>query len=199
VQLSAAPPAWKGDAIAAQNTFGTVIGAGTTPFVRAAKNADVAVMRLLLENGANPNLATRNNTTALMALVGGLGRKYGADLQVLPAEEKNALEAARLVLDLGADVNAANEAGQTSLHAAAAIGANGVVRFLVERGARLDARTRQGRTPLDEALRGVPNIDGAPGEAHEETAALLQELMAQRGIEVTPPPRAAAVARPGEP
>jgi ankyrin repeat protein len=199
VQLSAAPPGWKGDAIAAQNTFGAVIGAGTTPFVRAAKNADVAVMRLLVENGANPNIATRSNTTALMALVGGLGRKYGADLQVLPAEEKNALEAARLVLDLGADVNAANEAGQTSLHAAAAIGANGVVQFLVERGARLDARTRQGRTPRDEALRGVPNIDGAPGEAHEDTAALLQKLMAQRGIDVTPPPRAADVAIPREP
>ena len=60
------------------------------------------------------------------------------------AEEKNALEAAKLLLDLGADVNAANEAGQTSLHAAAAIGANGVVRFLVERGARLDAKTQTG-------------------------------------------------------
>jgi ankyrin repeat protein len=179
VQLSAAPPAWKGDAIAAQNTFGNVVGAGTTPFVRAAKNADVAVMRLLLASGANPNLPTRNNTTALMALVGGLGRKYGADLKVSPAEERNALEAAKLVLDVGADVNAANEAGQTPLHAAAAIGANGVVRFLVERGARLDAKTRQGRTPLDEALRGVANIDGAPGEGHEDTAALLRELMAK--------------------
>jgi ankyrin repeat protein len=179
VQLSGPSPAWKGDAIAAQNTFGNVIGPGTTPFIRAAKNADLAVMRLLLASGANPNLPTRNNTTALMALVGGLGRKYGADLKVSPAEESNALEAAKLVLDLGADVNASSEAGQTPLHAAAAIGANGVVRFLVERGARLDAKTRQGRTPLDEALRGVANIDGAPGEGHEDTAAVLRELMAK--------------------
>ena len=100
------------------------------------------------------------------------------------------------MLDLGADVNAANEAGQTALHAAAAIGANGVVRFLVERGARLDARTRQGRTPLDEALRGVPNIDGAPGEAHEDTAAMLRELMAQRGLDVKPAALAPAPRRP---
>jgi ankyrin len=183
-QLSGNPPGWKGDAIAAQNTFGNVVGAGMTPFVRAAKNADLAMMRLLLEKGADPTIATRNKTTALMALVGGLGRKYGADLHVSAAEEKNALEAAKLLLDLRADVNASNDAGQTSLHAAAAIGANGVVRFLVERGARLDAKTRQGRTALDESLRGVPNVDGAPGEAHEDTAALLRELMAQHGIDV---------------
>jgi hypothetical protein len=197
-QLTGGSSGWKGDAIAAQNTFGNVIGAGTTPFVRAAKNGDLAMMRLLIDKGANPNIATRNRTTALMALVGGLGRKYGADLKVSDAEEKNALEAAKLLLDLGADVNAANEAGQTSLHAAAAIGANGVVRFLVERGARLDARTRQGRTPLDESLRGVPNVDGAPGEAHEDTAALLRELMAQRGIDAKPAVQAPQAA-PAEP
>jgi uncharacterized protein len=183
-QLTAVPPGWKGDAIAAQNTFGNLIAAGTTPFVRAAKNGDLPVLRLLIEAGANPNVSTRNRTTALMALIGGLGRAYGADLSVSPAEEKNALAVAALCLDLGADVNAANEAGQTALHAAAAIGANGVVRFLVERGARLDVRTKQGRTPLDEALRGVLNIDGAPGEPHEDTATILKDLMAQRGLEV---------------
>jgi ankyrin repeat protein len=109
-QLSANPPGWKGDAIATQNTFGNVIGAGTTPFVRAAKNADLVFMRLLLDRRADPSIATRNGTTALMALVGGLGRKYGADMHVTPAKEKNALEAATLLLDLGADVNATNEA-----------------------------------------------------------------------------------------
>jgi ankyrin repeat protein len=198
-RLSANPPGWKGDAIAAQNTFGNVVGAGTTPFLRAAKNADLPMMRLLLEKKADPAIATRNGTTALMALVGGLGRKYGADLRVSPAEEKNALEAAKLLLDLGADVNAANEAGQTPLHAAAAIGANGVVGFLVERGARLDARTRQGRTALDESLRGVPNVDGAPGEAHEDTAALIRTLMAQRGIAVQPAAARGTAAPPAEP
>ena len=196
--LTAAPPGWKGDAIAAQNTFGNVVGAGTTPFVRAAKNGDLAVLRLLIAAGANPNLGTRNKTTALMALVGGLGRKYGADLRVSPAEEQNALAVAALCLDLGADVNAANEAGQTALHAAAAIGANGVARFLVERGAKLDAKTRQGRTPLDEALRGVANIDGAPGEGHDDTAALLKDLMRQRGLDAKPAASGPA-APPAEP
>src|SRR5206468_3347963 len=94
--LKAAPPGWKGDAVGAQNTFGGVLSAGSTPFLRAAKNADQAAMRLLLEQGADPNIATRGHVTPLMALVGGLGRKYGADLQVSAEEEKNALQAISL-------------------------------------------------------------------------------------------------------
>jgi ankyrin repeat protein len=160
-QLKATPPGWKGDAVGAQNTFGGVVAAGTTPFIRAAKNADTAVMRVLLDHGADASITTRGRVTPLMALVGGLGRKYGADLHVSPEEEKNAMAAIALLLDRGADVNAANDAGQTSLHAAAMLGANGIVRFLVDRGARVDARNGQGRTPRDEALRGLANVDGA--------------------------------------
>ena len=183
--LNAAPPGWKGDAVAAQNTFGGVLSAGATPFLRAAKNADVEAMRLLLGKGADPALATRTHVTPMMALVGGLGRKYGADLQVSPEEEKNATQALTLLLDRGADVNAANDAGQTALHAAAMLGANGIVRFLVERGARLDVKNGQGRTPRDEALRGLTNVDGALNDPHADTAALLAALMEKRGLQVT--------------
>jgi hypothetical protein len=65
------------------------------------------------------------------------------------------------------------------------LGANGIVRFLVERGARLDAKNAQGRTPRDEALRGLPNVDGALNDPHTDTAALLAELMEKRGLQVT--------------
>ena len=143
-------------------------------------------MRLLLEKGADPNIATRGGVTPLMALVGGLGRKYGADLRVSPEEEKNALQAIALLLDRGADLNAANDAGQTALHAAAMVGANGVVRFLVDRGARLDAKNGQGRTPREEALRGLANVDGAQNDPHPDTAALLAELMEQHGLHIAP-------------
>ena len=139
-------------------------------------------MRLLLDKGADPAIATRRHVTPLMALVGGLGRKYGADLQVSPDEEKNAIAGHALLLDRGADVNAANDAGQTALHAAAMLGANGIVRFLVDRGARLDVRNGQGRTPRDEALRGLTNVDGALNDPHPDTAALLAELMEKRGL-----------------
>lgn len=189
-ELKTAPPGWKGDAVAAQNTFGGVVGPGTTPYMRAAKNADLPIMRLLLEKGADPNLTTRGHTTALMATVGGLGRKYGADLQVTPEEERNVIAVVSLSLERGADINAANDAGQTALHGAAMLGANRLVQFLVDRGARLDAKTAQGRTPLDEALRGVTNIDGAPGESHEDTAALLRQLMEKNGIAASSAKRA---------
>ena len=183
--LKTAPPGWKGDALAAQNTFGAVLSAGSTPFLRAAKNADHEVMRLLLQKGADPATATRSRVTPLMALVGGLGRKYGADLKVSPEEEKGALQAITMLLERGADVNAANDAGQTPLHGAALVGANGIVSFLVEKGAKLDARNSQGRTARDEALRGMTNVDGAQNDPHLDTAALLATLMEKRGLPVT--------------
>jgi ankyrin repeat protein len=120
-----------------------------------------------------------------MALAGGLGRKYGADLHVSPDEEKSAMQAMTLLLNRGADLNAANDAGQTALHAAAMVGANGVVRFLVDGGARLDAKNAQGRTPRDEALRGMANVDGALNDPHLDTAALLAELMEKKGLQVS--------------
>ena len=43
---------------------------GQTPFVRAALSGDIEVMRLLLEAGADPKIATTHGTTALMAAAG---------------------------------------------------------------------------------------------------------------------------------
>ena len=56
------------------------------------------------------------------------------------------------MLARGADVNAANDLGETALHGAAQRGADKVVQFLADHGATLDAKNRRGRTPLDEAI-----------------------------------------------
>ena len=161
-QLKAAPPGWKGDAVGAQNTFGGVLSAGYDAVPPRREERRLS-RRCACCSRRAPIRTSRPAAMSppLMALVGGLGRKYGADLQVSPEEEKNAMQAISLLLDRGADLNAANDAGQTALHAAAMVGANGVVRFLVDRGARLDAKNGQGRTPRDEALRGLANVDGA--------------------------------------
>lgn len=110
---------------------------------------------------------------------GGAGRfaEY-EDHQATGAEQ---LEAARLCVRAGADVNAVNDAGQTALHLAVASREDAFITYLAGQGAKLDVRDRQGRTPLDIALGvGGRGRGGAPAAAREGTAELLRRLMAAR-------------------
>jgi len=162
--------------LARQHNFGdAALGAGATPLMRAAKNADLALMRVLLAHGADPNRATRAGMTPLLFAMGP-GRRKSA---------KDTLDAVKACLDAGANVNATNANGETPLHAAVAQG-DGLVRLLSERGANLEAKDKQGRTPLDVALGvGAPAPQGARGGRggrggagpRDSTVALLRELM----------------------
>jgi uncharacterized protein len=150
---------------------------GATPLMRAAKSTDVAVMRLLLEHGANPSLMTRNFSTPLM-FAAGLGGGRGRS-------DERAEEAMALCLKYGADINAFNTAGQTALHIAVER-SDRFVTFLAENGAELDLQDRDGRTPLDVALgKAASTFQGrrgaAPPVVRESTAALLRQLMARGG------------------
>jgi hypothetical protein len=93
--------------------------------------------------------------------------------------EGDAVEAIRLCLAAGADINAADTRGQTALHGAALQGLDRVVQFLADNGAVLDAKDKRGFTPLDAALglAGGVGFDGRSGNPHESTAALLRQLM----------------------
>ena len=77
-----------------------------------------------------------------------------------------------------ADINAANARGRTAMHGAAGIGADSVIQFLAEKGANLDAKDRQGNTPLTVAAGKVPRGDGA-NRIYEDTVKLLLKLGAQ--------------------
>jgi ankyrin repeat protein len=93
-------------------------------------------------------------------------------------DEKNAVEAVKLIVELGADVNATNDDGATALHAAAFTGANEIIQFLVDKGARLDMPDRFGQTPLSIA-EGDPNglvDDHERNIVHKATADLLRKL-----------------------
>ena len=116
---------------------------GATPYLLAAMAADVDVMRALAEKGADPKLAANDGTTALM-VAAGLGR-YLAESRVT---EMQALAAARLALELGSDINAVNDAGNTALHGAAQTKGNTIIKFLAEKGADLNVRNKRGQTPL---------------------------------------------------
>jgi len=143
---------------------------GQTPFLRAALAGDVEVMRLLLEFHADPNIATYGGTTPLMAAAG----VNWTVAQTYDEGPDQLLAAVKLAASAGNDVNAVNSMGVTALHGAANRGSNDIIRFLVEKGARLDVADRQGRTALTWA-QGV-FLATHPPEVKPQTIALLKQL-----------------------
>ncbi|HSR05584.1 MAG TPA: ankyrin repeat domain-containing protein, partial [Bryobacteraceae bacterium] len=154
----------------------TMFGAGTTPLLRAAKAGDTEVVRLLLAKGADAKLTTRTGINPLMAAAGVGTREE--DTTGRKKTEAEAVETITLLLDAGVDVNAADGAGRTALHGAAMWGLDQVVKFLAERGAKLDVKDKRGFTPLDaaEGKAGGLGFDAATGEPHPATAVLLRQL-----------------------
>ena len=152
---------------------------GATAFFLAAKNTDVEAMRVLMEAGADPLIPSADGTTPLMVAAGIAIFIPGEDGGSLPGQEDEVLEAVRMCVELGTDVNATNFRDETALHGAAFRGVNRIVEYLVEQGAALDARTAEGWTPLAIA-NGLSYSDFFKAQAH--TAELLRELMAARGL-----------------
>jgi ankyrin repeat protein len=150
---------------------------GATPYLLAAQAADVEGMRLLQTLGADPRLATYANNTAVM-LAAGIGHVEGSR-RFRP--ERDALDAVKLAVAAGVDVNALNANGQTALHGAVYRAANSVIRYLVEAGARTDFQDELERTPLKLAEEGFNQV--ASLIRRDTAATVLKEL----GAKSTPP------------
>ncbi len=131
--------------------------AGATPFLLAAKYADVGIMRVLADGGADPFLPMRDGTTPLMMAAGANWPNGEIDrhdrrvppevAEALHADEGPNLEAVRLALALGSEANASNEAGDTALHSAVFKAWPAVVQLLVDHGGDLHAANERDRTP----------------------------------------------------
>ena len=172
--------------------------AGATPFVRAAQSGDVALMKLLLAHGADPKLGTDFGDTAPSAACG-IGWVEGVTYEHSRAAN---VDAVKLLLDLGLDVNSANRDGRTPLMGAALKGRTEVVQLLVDKGARLDTRDHGSRDTdtsvskiaghtwqaLDYAD-GLVRVGVQSAVTHADTAALLRKLMTERGLTVPPADR----------
>lgn len=122
---------------------------GATPFLMASATADLPYMKLLLELGGDPSIANAEQTTPLIAAC---GIHVGSDQATeLAGEEPEVLEAAQLLLKLGADINAVDANGETAMHAAALKNLPKVVQFLADRGAKIEVWNKKnsfGSTPL---------------------------------------------------
>ncbi len=152
-------------------------GRGATPFLKAAAAPNPAMMRILLAGGADPRLTNDQNVTPLMAAAGVIrGEAYTEQ------QQKDALEAVRMLIDMGADVNAADKKGRTALHGATVMVADPIIQILAEHGAKLDARDIYQQTPLSIAtgvhLPWVPTGEelGEEGARRNSTADLLLKL-----------------------
>ena len=152
----------------------TLNSLGATPFLLAARTADAPLMKLLAELGANPLLTNEDGSTALMVAAGLGTNSPGED----PGTEPEVLDAVKVAIDLGNDLNAIDKNGETAMHGAAYKHVPTVVQFLAQKGARADVWNHpnsKGWTPLkiaDGVQRGM-NIVSSPA-----TAAVIRQVMA---------------------
>jgi ankyrin repeat protein len=165
---------------------------GATPFLMAAKTADLPLMKLLVELGADPSLPNGDGSTPLMAAAG-LGC-------MAPTEEagteEECLDAVAYLLSLGADVNSSDRNGETALHGAAYKNLPKMVALLGAKGASVDIWNRTNRwgwTPskIAEGYR-VGNFKPSP-----ETTASLNRLLIASGVQ-PPAPTPAGLKAAGE-
>jgi ankyrin repeat protein len=163
---------------------------GATPFWLAARFGDTEIMHALADAGADTRFVMTDGSNPLVAAVAatsGFGsgdrrERYLTPVQIAEKvegeEERVTLEAARLAIVLGADVNQQNQAGDTALHLAAAQGLVTVTQLLVEKGAALDVKNKRGLTPLGVATQRPRGEGGlSPNEERRQaTAELLRKL-----------------------
>jgi uncharacterized protein len=178
LQLKLLPPY---RSVGADRGVDSMLTIGTTALLRAAKAMDAPAIRLLLAHGANPNLPNMRGLTPVMAAAG-LG-SIDADTRgwfTTEDVQKRSIDSLDLLLKAGGEINVSeSQRGQTPLHGAAFWGWNDVVRFLVDHGAKLDAKDARGMTPVDSALgkAGGNSRGGQRIDVHKDTAELLQSLM----------------------
>ncbi len=148
------------------NDFTWVDPAGATAFWRAAQSSDTAAMKLLVQHGADPKLATKSGDTPLHAAAGiGWAANWSVNAPV------PLIDAVKYCVELGNDVNAVDNRGYTPLHGAAYLGNNEMIEYLVSKGANVKAKSKAGDTVAD--LANGPTRFGQP---HLDSVALLEKL-----------------------
>jgi ankyrin repeat protein len=160
---------------------------GATPFLAAASTADVPLMQTLHKLGADVALPNSQRSTPLLAAAGvGVGAPEEA-----PGTEPDVLEAVKLLVKLGADVNAVDDHGETAMHGAAYRNHTRVVQLLADKGAKIAVWNRKNRTGLTPIVIAEGHRPGLNFRPSPETVAALHRVMIAAGMtppKPTPPP-----------
>jgi uncharacterized protein len=117
---------------------------GATPFLIAARSVDAPLMRLIAELGGNPLTPNEDNTTPVLVAAGIGVRSPTED----PGTEPEILDAVKLAIKLGGDINGVDNNGETVMHGAAVRGLNSLIELLIESGARIDVWNRPNKRGL---------------------------------------------------
>ena len=155
---------------------------GSTPLIRAATNADLEVVKLLLEHGADVNLYDGRPADA----------DHGSPRGRAP--EPQALEMIRVLHEAGADVNVIalvnhreESRGGTALHYAVRKRYKEVIKKLAEYGIDMNAKDQDGLTALDYTQsRGFMPFMALQTPLYKDEAALLRELGATVELKRSP-------------
>lgn len=148
---------------------------GATPFLLAARTADAPLMRLLAQLGANPGLPNDDGTTPLMVAAGVGAGSTAED----PGSEPEMVEAIKVAVELGGDVNAVDKNGDTAMHGVAnkmtppGVGGASLVHLLAERGAKVEVWNRPNKAGLTPIQVGGINGDNIASPSR----AAIRELM----------------------
>jgi ankyrin repeat protein len=161
-----------------------------TALMRAAFAADLELVKLLLERGADPTIVSRDGETVVSAAAG-LAFIHGYHRGKSPEER---LQVVKLFVRLGNDVNQADDYGITPLMAAGNYGDVAIIQYLIDAGADLGAHDLGKKNdgafgssveplmPIDYAI-GVGTF--VPNNAviiHEDAVALMAKMMKELGI-----------------
>jgi ankyrin repeat protein len=150
---------------------------GATPLLIAAVTADAEYMKVLVALGADPKAVNNDGSTALMAAAGIGTRSPGEDA----GTEEEVIEAMQVALDFGIDINAVDSHGETAMHGAAYKNLPLAVKFLADKGARIDVWNRRnewGWTPLSIA-RGYRFGNFKPSPV---TVTAVEQVMLSAGV-----------------
>ena len=161
-----------------------------TAIMRAAFSADMELVQLLLEHGADPNIKSSDNETTLAAAAGlGWVGGFHKDRSIT-----DRLEILKIMVAKGGDVNWQDNYGISPLMAAANLGDLPIIQYLIDQGADLGAYDlgKKNDGAFGASIEPLMPVDYAVGVGtfrpnnaivlNEPAVELMSEAMKKRGI-----------------